>query len=141
MTSTRTRYGSALEWAIAVACIVAALGLGSVALREIRTIRAATPVNAAERAPVEVPAAVPSRSVSVPMLVLSDGGRLHVGERLAAAAGRIQPGWQVGDDAIERTAAGDRITRSYHDGVRSFMLVLDVSEDGGEPSVAAIYLR
>jgi hypothetical protein len=139
--STRTRYGSALEWAIAAACIVAALGLGSVALQEIRTLRAATPVNAEGRAPVEVPAAVPSRSVSVPILVLSDGGRLYVGERVSAIAGRIKPGWQVGVDSIERTPAGNRVTRSYHDGARSFMLVLEASEDGAEPSIAAIYLR
>jgi hypothetical protein len=139
--STRTRFGSVVEWAVAAACIVAALAVGSAALREIRTLRAATAVNAEARAPLAPPAVVAPRSVSVPVLVMSDGARLHVGEGAAAISGKMETAWQVGGDAIERGANGDRVTRSYYDGARFFQLVLEPPAVNAEARIVAIYLQ
>lgn len=138
MVSTRVRVGSVVEWGIAAACILAAVGLGTVALQEMRTLRAMTPVIAGERVPIEAPAGIPPGSAAVPMLVLKDGTRLDVGERAADATGKVGR-WQVGADAIERRANGDRVTRSYDDGLRRFLLVIEPGR-ASEPMVAAIYL-
>jgi hypothetical protein len=139
MKTTRVRVGSVVEWGIAAACIVAAFSLGAVALQEVRTIRAITPVMAGERVPIEVPPGIPSGSTAVPMLVLRGGTRLDVGERAADAAGKVN-GWQVGADTIEHSATGDRVTRSYDDGNERFLLVIEPG-GGSEPQVAAIYLQ
>ena len=48
MEATRRRFESLVEWALAVAFIAAVLGLGSVFVREIRTVNAVTPVIARE---------------------------------------------------------------------------------------------
>jgi hypothetical protein len=72
------------------------------------------------------------------MLILRDGSRLQVGESAADTAVKLK-NWQTGDDAVERGEHGDRITRSYDDGIRRFLLVIE-SDQGVEPRVAAIYL-
>lgn len=140
MEFTRVRFGSVLEWGIATACILAALSLGSVAVREARALRAVTPVIAGERAPIEAPASIPSSAASVPMLLLKDGTRLDVGERAASVTDKLR-GWQVGADAIERGPNGDRVTRAYDDGRSRFLLVLESSEPGADPRITGIYLR
>jgi hypothetical protein len=130
-----------LEWLIAVVCIVAALGVGSITFRELRAVPAATPV-IAEEAPVpEAPAAVPPRAVSVPMLVLGNGIQLHVGERLSAIKEKVDPAWQLGDDALERTPDGDRVTRLYNSGSQQFLLVLEPAAPDKELRVSGIYLQ
>ena len=138
--STRARVGAVLEWFIAAAGFLLAVGLGSLAL-QLRTVDAVTPVIAEEKPAVDAPASVASRAVSVPMLVLSSGARLNVGERLASITAKLKTSWQVGADAIDRGPNGDRITRSYVDGATPFQLVLESAEQGTEPQIAAIYLR
>jgi hypothetical protein len=141
MAVARIRFGSVLEWLIAVVCIVAALGVGSITFRELRAVPAVTPVIAEEAPVLEAPAAVPPRAVSVPMLVLGDGIQLHVGERLSAIKEKVDPAWQLGDDALEQTPNGDRVTRLYERDGQQFLLVLEPIAPEKELRVAGIYLQ
>lgn len=140
MDSTRARVGAVLEWIIAAAAIFAAVGLGSLAM-QFRSVNAVTPVIAEEKPPGDAPASVVSRAVSVPMLVLSNGARLNVGDHLASITSKLKASWQVGADSIDRGPNGARITRSYVDGTTPFQLVLESAEEGSDPRIAAIYLR
>lgn len=141
MEMTRARLGSVLEWALAAGCILALAALGSLLFNQAR--RATLPqVNAEEFASVipDAPAVIPPRAVSVPLLLLSNGAQLRVGETAGAIAAKLNTAWQIGADAWERTATGDRVVRAYYDGARYFLLVL---ERTGQPDaqVSAIYLR
>jgi hypothetical protein len=138
---TRARFGSVVEWVIAAGCILLTLGIGSMALREIDTFRPVTPVNAEGARIPDLPANVPSRAVSVPMLLLSNGTQLRVGERAPSVAAKISADWQVGGDALERTTNGHRVTRAYDDGGTQFVLVFEPIDDGADERLSAIYLR
>jgi hypothetical protein len=146
MEVTRARFGSLLEWAVAALCAFALLIVGSWMLKELH--RAPTPIVpvAAEGFDAAVttvlpPAAVPSRVVSVPIVLLSSGLELRVGESESSAAGKLNASWRAGDDMLERAAGGTRITRAYDDGARKFQIVLDPAADGVERRVSAIYVR
>jgi len=139
--ATRVRFGSVLEWVIAAGCILLAVGIGSIALREIDAFRPVTPVIAEGAHIPEPPAGVPPRAVSVPMLLLSNGTQMRVGDRASDIAAQINAGWQVGSDALERGAHGERVTRTYDDGGTQFTLVFEPMDDGAEQRIAAIYLQ
>lgn len=143
METTRARFGSALEWIVAAAFIAAASVIGSVVLRELRTVNATMPVIAHEAVSAAslVPAGVPSRAVSVPVLLLSDGKEVRVGETVAAIAARLGRNAEIGKQTVEQSRFGERLTRFYeHRGTR-FVLVFEPFEESGEPKVAAIYLQ
>jgi hypothetical protein len=142
MEATRVRWGPLLEWAVAAACILAALGVGTVVVRELRTVPSVTPSVIAEEAPIpEPPAVIPPQSVSLPMLLLTDGTRLHVGERVSSVKARVNPAWQVGSESLERGPKGDRVTRTYTDGTTEFLLVFEPGDSGAEARLAAIYVK
>jgi hypothetical protein len=139
MEATRTRrLGSAFEWALAVMFFLIALGAGSIALREFHTVTAVmpvTPVSAHEPQTV-APAGVPSRAVSVPFLLLSDGRVVKVGDGVQLAAAAVGDQMRAGAETIERTPGGDeRITRIYGDGDMQFVLVIEAAR------IAAIYVQ
>jgi hypothetical protein len=140
----RTRFGSALEWLVAAAFIVAILAVGSVVWRELRTVSATLPVIAREPqadATLAPPVGVPARAVSVPVLLLPGGQSVRVGEGVAAIAARLGREAEVGSQTAERARFGERLTRFYeHLGTR-FVLVFEPFEEKGEPKVAAIYLQ
>ena len=143
MEATRARFGSALEWIVAAAFIVIAFAVGSIALRELRTVSAALPVIAheAQASTATPPAGVPARAVSVPVLLLPGGKEVRVGESVAAIAARLGREAEVGTQSVERARFGERLTRFYeHEGVR-FVLVFEPFEHNGTPKVAAIYLQ
>ena len=134
MEATRARLGSAIEWALAAFLFVVALAAGSIALREFRTVTAVIPVSAHEPAPPAAHAGVPSRAVSVPLLLLADGRTVRIGDTAAAVAAHVGSR-QVGADTIEQTPVGERVTRVYELGDARFVLVIEGAQ------VAAIYLR
>ena len=142
MEMTRVRFGSAIEWVLAAAIIAAALGIGSVVLRELRTVSAVMPVSARETplATAALPAGVPARAVSVPVLLLTDGKDVRVGDSVAAIATRLGREAEVGSQAVDRGRFGDRLTRFYEHGGTRFVLVFEPFEQNGQPKVAAIYL-
>ena len=145
MEVTRARFGSLLEWAVAAACALAIATLGSLIFQGLRTPRGIVRVNveAAEAgvAPMpDPPAAIPARAVSVPLILLNDGTELRVGERESTISAKVKRAWQTGVETLERTAAGNRITRAYDDGFRRFLLVFDPPPESAELRLSAIYL-
>ena len=141
MNATRARFGSLLEWILAAACIIAILALGSLGVREFRSVAAVTPVIAHEASLPDPPAAVPPRAVFVPVLLLPNGVELRVGDPAAEVASRLSRQAEVAVPSIERSAAGERVTRFYEQGGTSFVLVLEPSPGDAQVRVAAIYVQ
>ena|SRR5687767_2293106 len=143
MEATRARFGSALEWILAAAFIVIAFVIGSIALRELRTVSPTLPVIAheAQAATAAPPAGVPARAVSVPVLLLPGGKEVRVGESVAAIAARLGREAEVGSQTVERARFGERLTRFYETEGARFVLVFEPFEEHGDPKVAAIYLQ
>jgi hypothetical protein len=142
MDATRARFGSAIEWALAAAFIIVAVAVASIIVRELRTVSAAMPVIARESQPAAVvPAGVPARAVSVPVLLLSGKKEVRVGDTVSAIATRLGRNAEVGSQTVERSRFGERLTRFYEHGGTRFVLVFEPFEAGGEPRVAAIYLQ
>jgi len=141
MDATRARFGSLLEWILAAACIVAILALGSIAVREFRTVAAVMPVIAHEAAPPDPPAAVPSRAISVPVILLPNGAELRVGDPAAEVVSRLGRQAEVAAPSIDRSAAGERVTRFYEQGGTRFVVVLQRFADDAQIRVAAIYVQ
>lgn len=142
MKAIRVRFESFIEWAVAAAFIVAMLAAVSLIVREFRTVNAVTPVIAREVLPdPSVSSGVPSRSVSMPVLLLTDDKVIRVGDSLSAIAARLGRQAEVGTESVERSANGERLTRFYeHEGTR-FVLVFEPVRRGAEPRVVAIYLQ
>ena len=140
MDATRARVSSLLEWVAAFACIVAVLAIGSVLVRDLRTVSAVTPVIAHEETLPDPPATVPARSVSVPVLLLSDGAELRVGDTAAELTRRLGSGAEVAPATIDRIPSGDRVTRFYAQGGQRFAVVLEPLASDGQIRIAAIYL-
>ena len=142
MEASRLRFESFIEWAVAAVFSVAMLAIGSVVVREFRTVNPVTPVIAGEVLPAPpVPAGVPSRAVSVPVLLLADGKAIRVGDTLSGVARRLGRQAEVGTPSVERAPNGERLTRFYeHAGMR-FVLVFEPFEREAEPRIAAIYLQ
>lgn len=142
MEATRVRFQPVVEWVAAAACITTLFAIGSLAVREFRTVSAVTPVSAREPLPaVPPPTAVPSRAVSVPMLLLADGKEVRVGDSLSAVAAHLGRQAEEGRQTVERAAYGERLTRFYEHAGTQFVLVFEPFEVGAEARVAAIYLR
>jgi hypothetical protein len=142
MEATRARFGSTIEWVLAAAFILAAVALGSLVLRELRTVDAAMPVIAREaQQGAATPAGVPARAVSVPVLLLAGKKEVRVGDAFSAVAARLGRDAEVGSQVAEPSRFGDRLTRFYESGGTRFVLVFEPFEAGGEPKVAAIYLH
>lgn len=140
--TVRTRFGGAVEWAIAVAFLAATVAVGSLIVREMRVTPAAGAATTAMTAtpPAPLPASVPERAVSIPTLPLADGAEIKIGETLTMVSRRLGRAAESGRQEVDRGALGERLTRFYeHEGVR-FILVFEPFERNGEPRVAAIYL-
>ena len=142
MEATRARFGSAIEWVLAAVFLVAAAFIGSCVMRELRTVNAAVPVIAREAtAPTVVPEGVPPRAVSVPVLLLAGRKEVRVGDTASEIATLLGRAAEVGTEAVERAAFGDRLIRFYEYQGTAFVLVFEPFEKGGEPKVAGIYVR
>jgi hypothetical protein len=142
MEATRARFGSAVEWVLAAAFILAALAVGSIVVRELRTMNAAMPVSAREPQPAAaIPAGVPARAVSVPVLLLAGKKDVRVGDSVSAIAARLGRDAEIGSQSVERSRFGERLTRFYEYTGTRFVLVFEPFEAGGEPKVAAIFLQ
>jgi len=140
MVATRAHVSSLLEWLAALACIIAVAAIGSVLLRDFRSVSALTPVIAHEEVIPDPPPAIPARSVSVPVLLLGDGSELRVGDTAAELSKRLGPAAEVAPRAVDRTASGERVTRFYVHGGQRFAVVLEPLAGDGQVRVAAIYL-
>lgn len=140
MEATRVRFGSLLEWLLAVMVIAAALAVGSIAVREFRTVRAVMPVIAGDVRVPDTPAGIPARAVSVPMLLLGNGREVRLGDRASEVAARLGDAVQVISESLDHNAMRERLTRSYNTLGTRFVLVFEAVERNAEPKVSAIYL-
>ena len=136
------RLGAIVEWAVAAGFILAMLAVGALVVGEFRTVSAVMPVIAREApAPVPpTPAGVPSRAVSVPVLLLTGGKEVRVGETISTIASRLNAATEWSTPTIERAPNGERTTHFYTYTNTRFVLVFEPFERGAEPRVAAIYL-
>lgn len=142
MDATRSTAASLLEWIIAAICIFAVVAIGSRLAREFRLVTAVTPVIAHEASPPDdPPAGVPSRAVSVPMLLLSGGVEVHVGDTADQVESRLGRDAEIATPNIDRMPSGLRVTRFYERAGTSFVLVLYSPADETQARVAAIYLE
>jgi hypothetical protein len=142
MEATRARIGSAIEWVVAAVFIIAAVAVASIIARELRTGSASIPVISRQtQTPTVVPAGVPARAVSVPVLLLPGKREVRVGDTVAAIAARLGRDAEVGSQTVERSRFGERLTRFYELAGTRFVLVFEPFEARGEPKVAAIYLQ
>jgi hypothetical protein len=141
MEATRVRFGSILEWVLAALLMAAALAAGSVVFRELRTVQPVTPVIAGEQSLYyDAPAAIPSRAVSVPLLLLGNGREVKIGDRVSEVAARLGSAAQLISESVERSAMRERLIRFYSDVGVQFAVVYEALERSAEPRVAAIYL-
>jgi hypothetical protein len=128
------------EWVIAAAFLLATVAVGLMILRELRPIPTARATPAARPIVASVPAAVPERAVSVPVLPFLDGKEVRVGETASVVAARLGRAAESGRQEIDRGSLGERLTRFYEYSGSRFILVFEPFERNGEPRVAAIYL-
>lgn len=141
METTRSRFGSILEWLIAAAFMTAAFALMAVAVPGLRGMRALTtiPVLATGAAAPDVTATVPPRAVSVPLLLFGDGRQIRIGDRVSDIVSRLGEDAQVGEDAVERVAGHERLTRLYNYIGTRFALVFETVDGSSDPRVVGIY--
>ena len=138
-TPVRARLGSALEWLIAAAFLLATVAVATLIVRELRTSpRAAA---APQPAVSSLPPGIPTRAISVPVLLLLDGKEVRVGQSVDEVARVLGRAAEVGRQLADRGALGERLTRFYdHNGTR-FVIVFEPFERNGGLRVAAIYLQ
>jgi hypothetical protein len=142
METTRARLGSVVEWLLAAVFIVAAVMTIAIAVRELRSTAASTRAIAREGPePAVIPAGIPARAVSVPVLILPDKKEVRVGDSVSAIAARLGRNAEVGSQTVERGRFGERLTRFYEHAGTRFALVFEAVADRAEPRVAAIYLH
>ena len=137
----RIRFAPVVEWMIAAGFLVATVAVGSLVVRELRgpvKVLAETP--AARPLVASMPAAVPPRAVSVPVLPFLDGKEIRVGQSAALVATTLGRAAESGRQEVDRGTLGERLTRFYEYGGSKFIVVFEPFERNGEPRVAAIYL-
>ena len=142
-TPVRARLGSVLEWLIAAAFLLATVAVATLIVREFRTAPRAA-VSASEPSASSLPAGVPTRAISVPVLVLldgKDGKEVRVGQSVDHVSRALGRSAEVGRQLADKGALGERLTRFYeHNGTR-FVLVFEPFERNGPLRVAGIYLQ
>ncbi len=129
------------EWVVAALFLTATVAVGSLILRELTPAPPIRAVPAAARPVVaSIPAAVPARAVSVPVVPFLDGKEIRIGETVSAVAARLGRAAESGRQEIDRGSLGERLTRFYEYAGARFILVFEPFERNGEVRVAAIYL-
>ncbi len=145
MDVVRTRVGSAVEWIVAAAFLVATLAVGSLVLRELRAAASAGPDNSnpttSTSAASALPASLGPKAVSVPLLILAEGRELHVGDSGARVADVLGREAETGVQQSDIGPLGERTTRFYDYSGTRFALVFESPQKGGAPRVTAIYLQ
>ncbi len=139
VTPVRARLGSVLEWIVAAVFLAASIVVATLIVRELRTAPRAAAVP--ERPVSALPAGVPTRAISVPVLLLLDGKEVRVGDPVERVARTLGRSAEVGTQLADRGALGERLTRFYEYNGTRFVLVFEPFERNGELRVAGIYLQ
>ena len=140
MDATRRRFGSLLEWLVAVVCVAAGVVLASVAVEEFRGVRAVIPVIAKEAAPAAAMTGIPPGVAPVPLLLLTDNRELRIGDRLADVATRLGSA-RLLSETVDEIDGTQRLTRFYNDLGAQFILVFEAIGHEGDARLSAIFLR
>lgn len=138
---SRSRFAPIFEWLVAVGFLAATVWVGTMIVTELQAPGRRQPAAASVLPPSDVPAAIPARAVSVPVLPLADGRELRVGDTLASVAERLGRAAESGRQAVDRGTFGERLIRFYEYAGSRFILVFERLEQEGEVKVAAIYLQ
>jgi hypothetical protein len=138
----RLRLAPVFEWLVAAAFLFATFIVGALILQALRSpvpvqVRAGQP---ARPLVATIPAAVPARAVSVPVLPFLDGKEIRIGETVSAVASRLGRAAEIGRQEVDRGSLGERLTRFYEYAGSKFIVVFEPFERNGEPRIAAIYL-
>lgn len=142
MDVVRARVGSAVEWVVAAAFLVATLAVASLVLRELRAAASAGPELTVPAAVASaMPAGVAEKAVSVPLLILSEEKEVRVGDSLARVASVLGREAETGVQQTDIGPAGERITRFYDFSGTRFALVFEPTGRDAAPRVTAIYLQ
>jgi hypothetical protein len=137
----RIRFAPVVEWMIAAGFLFATVGVASLVVRELRgPVRVLAETPPARPLVASMPASVPPRAVSVPVLPFLDGKEIRVGQTAAFVATTLGRAAENGRQEIDRGTLGERLTRFYEYGGSKFIVVFEPFERSGEPRVAAIYL-
>ena len=128
------------EWVVAALFLIATFAVASMIVRELRPTPVVPIAQAARPVIASIPAAVPPRAVSVPVLPFLDGKEIRVGETVTAVATRLGRSAESGRQEVDRGSLGERLTRFYEYAGTRFILVFEPFERNGEMRVAAIYL-
>ena len=136
----RFRLTPVFEWVVAALFLGATVLVGSMILRELRPSPPLRVAPAARPAVTSIPAAVPARAVSVPVLPFLDGKEIRIGETVSTVAARLGRAAESGRQEVDRGSLGERLTRFYEYAGSRFILVFEPFERNGEVRVAAIYL-
>ena len=138
---SRLRLAPLVEWLIAAAVLAATVSVGAMIAHELKATSRRQPARAALLPPVTVPAGVPARAVSIPLLPLPDGTVLKIGDTLTSVAARLGRAAESGRQEVDRGSFGERMTRFYEYAGSRFILVFERVEQQGDMKVAAIYLQ
>ena len=136
----RFRLAPVFEWVVAALFLVATIVVGSMILRQLTPTPSVRAVPVARPVIASIPAAVPPRAVSVPVLPFLDGKEIRIGETVSAVAARLGRAAESGRQEVDRGSLGERLTRFYEYSGSRFILVFEPFERNGEVRVAAIYL-
>jgi hypothetical protein len=140
-TRTVFRLGPVVEWLIAAAFLCATVAVGSLIVKELRAPAAVRAASQPVRPRVSsIPASIPARAVSVPVLPFLDGKEIRIGDLASAVAARLGRAAESGRQEVDRGNLGERLTRFYEYGGSRFILVFEPFERNGEPRVIGIYL-
>ena len=143
MDVVRARVGSAVEWVVAAVFLLATLAVASLVLRELRAAASATPPAAipASVSAAALPAHIPEKAVSVPLLILAPEKEIRVGDTAARVAAVLGREAETGVQQSDVGPSGERPTRFYDFSGTRFALVYESAEKGGSHKVTAIYLQ
>ena len=141
-TRVRPRFPLApvFEWVVAALFLVGTVVVGSMIVRQLTPTPSVRAVPAARPVIASIPAAVPPRAVSVPVLPFLDGKEIRIGETVSVVAARLGRAAESGRQEVDRGSLGERLTRFYEYAGSRFILVFEPFERNGEVRVAAIYL-
>jgi hypothetical protein len=143
MDAVRARVGSAVEWIVAAVFLLATLAVASLVLRELRAAASATPAAplSAAVAAAALPAHIPEKAVSVPLLILAPEKEIRVGDTAARVAAVLGREAETGVQQSDIGPLGERTTRFYDFSGTRFALVYESPEKVGSHKVTAIYLQ
>ena len=141
MDAVRARVGSAVEWVVAAVFLLATLAVGSLVIRELRAAASVTPAPSAATMAAALPAHIPEKAVSVPLLILAPEKEIRVGDTAARVAAVLGREAETGVQQSDIGPLGERTTRFYDFSGTRFALVYESPDKGGSLKVTAIYLQ